>query len=172
MSAVTFRDLSRTESLRILRRNQVGRIAYALHDQVDVQPIHYVTDGSWLYIRTSPGTKTAVLARNRWLSLQTDEIESPFSWRSVIVRGTAYVLSPDATPDLATRYARAIGRIRRVIPDAFTERDPVPFRSVVLGIHLEEVTGRAASERRTGRGAAGGRTRRPGTASGRKRRGD
>jgi nitroimidazol reductase NimA-like FMN-containing flavoprotein (pyridoxamine 5'-phosphate oxidase superfamily) len=134
------------EAMPVLRRNQVGRLAYTLHDEVEVQPVHYVVDGRWIYVRTSPGGKTAVLRRNRWIAFQTDEVESAFSWRSVLVRGTAYTLSEDATPDLVRRYQRARTFLRRVFPAALTPDDPVPFRTILLGIHIEEITGREARE--------------------------
>jgi nitroimidazol reductase NimA-like FMN-containing flavoprotein (pyridoxamine 5'-phosphate oxidase superfamily) len=142
-----FRPLSAADALRVLRRNHVGRLAYALHDRVEVQPIHYVMDGRWLYLRTSPGLKTQVLERNRWMAFQTDEVESAFSWRSVIVRGTAYMLSPEAGPDLARRYLRAVRRIRSVMPGALSEDDPVAFRTVIIGVHIDEISGREAVER-------------------------
>lgn len=153
-----FREMGTAEALRVLRRNAIGRIAYSLHDRVEVVPIHYISDGRWLYVRTSPGFKVAVLARNRWLALQTDEIESMVSWRSVLVHGTAYVLSPDATPDLTRRYGRAVRRLRALMPEALTADDPVAFRSVFLGIHIDAITGREAlpgSDRGRPRGSVG-----------------
>lgn len=121
-----------------------------MHDSVEVQPIHYVADGRWLYIRTSQGIKTRVLERNRWLAFQTDEVESAFSWRSVMVRGSAYMLSPEAGPDLARRYERAVRMIRKVMPEALTPDDPVGFRTVVIGVHVDEISGREAREPATG----------------------
>ena len=153
--------MSAAEALRVLRRNGIGRIAYSLHDRVEVVPIHYISDGRWLYVRTSPGFKVAVLARNRWLALQTDEIESMVSWRSVLVHGAAYVLSADATPDLARRYRRAVRKLRTLMPEALTADDPVAFRSVFLGIHIDAITGREARpdstrrSRRAGSSASG-----------------
>lgn len=139
-----FSEMSRAAALKLLRSNAIGRIAYSLHDRVEVLPIFYVSDGRWLYVRTSPGFKLDVLTRNRWLALQTDQVESMFSWRSVLVQGTVYVLSPDATPDLARRYSRAIRKIRELLPATLTIDDPVAFRSVFLGIHIDRITGRQA----------------------------
>jgi uncharacterized protein len=141
-----FRELTAREAMRILKRNRIGRLAYALHDSVEIQPVHYLVDGRWIYVRTSPGTKTTVLTRNRWMAFQTDEVDSAFSWRSVLVQGTAYRLSDDSTPDLASRYRRARTLLRRVVPSAMTQDDPVPFRTIMVGIHIEEITGREARE--------------------------
>lgn len=157
--APVFSEMSRADALKLLRSNAIGRIAYSLHDRVEVQPIFYVSDGRWLYVRTSPGFKLSVLTRNRWLALQTDEVESMFSWRSVLVHGTVYVLSPDATPDLARRYSRAVRKIRELLPAILTAADPVAFRSVFLGIHIDTVTGRQAQESSSRGRRVGGRTR-------------
>ncbi len=59
-----FRTLSTAETARILRRNHVGRIAYAYRDRVDIQPIHYVFASGWIYGRTSPGTKLSLIRHN------------------------------------------------------------------------------------------------------------
>jgi nitroimidazol reductase NimA-like FMN-containing flavoprotein (pyridoxamine 5'-phosphate oxidase superfamily) len=141
-----FSDMTSAAALKLLRANAIGRIAYSLHDRVEVQPIFYVSDGRWLYVRTSPGFKVSVLEHNRWLALQTDQVESMFSWRSVLVHGTAYVLSPDATPDLARRYNRAVRKIRELLPATLSTDDPIAFRSVFLGIHVDSITGCQARE--------------------------
>ena len=52
------RALTGEECEALLDRHAVGRIAYAMGRHVDIVPIHYVRDGSWLYGRTSPGGKT------------------------------------------------------------------------------------------------------------------
>lgn len=126
----------------------MGRIAFALHDRVDVQPVHYVMDREWLYVRTSAGIKAGVLRRNPWIAFEVDEVESMFLWRSVVVRGTVYVLSPDSTPDLATRYIRAVRKLRALLPETLSPADPVAFRNLVLGIYVRELTGREAIQPR------------------------
>ena len=50
----------------ILERNNVGRLAFSLHDRVDIQPIHYVYERGWLYGRTSEGDKIATLAMDMY----------------------------------------------------------------------------------------------------------
>jgi hypothetical protein len=46
--------------------------------------------------------------------------------------------------DVADHYERAVEAIRTLVPDAFTEDDPVPSRSIVFRIHIHEKRGRAA----------------------------
>src|SRR5690349_4335455 len=70
----TFRELTPAESRALLGRHNVGRIAYSFHDRVDVQPIHYVVSGDWLYGRTSRGEKFLTLAHNPWCAFEVDEV--------------------------------------------------------------------------------------------------
>jgi nitroimidazol reductase NimA-like FMN-containing flavoprotein (pyridoxamine 5'-phosphate oxidase superfamily) len=56
-----FRELSSDESHALLASKKVGRIAFTFHDKVDIEPINYVSDGEWIFGRTSMGTKLATL---------------------------------------------------------------------------------------------------------------
>lgn len=144
-AAPSFRALDKAESQAILSRNHVGRIAYSFHDRVDVEPIHYVSDGGWIYGRTSPGTKLATLSHHRWVAFEVDEIDGPFDWRSVVVHGTVYWLTPNAS-DGSQRDAEAgLALLRNFLPETLTEDDPTPFRTVLFRISASEVTGRCAS---------------------------
>ena len=140
-----FRQLGEAEMRELLQRNHVGRIAFSFHDRVDIEPIHYVYGGNWLYCRTSAGAKLATLAHRPWVAFEVDEVAGVFDWRSVVVHGVAYQLSEDASEDDRQQYAHAVELLREVIPETLTARDPVPSRGVVLGIHVDEMTGRAAS---------------------------
>ncbi len=139
----TFRELSREESEAILTRNHVGRVAFSYHDHVDIEPIHYVHTDGWIYGRTTHGTKLRTLAHNRWLAFEVDEIDALFDWRSVVVKGALYVLEPNGHQN--TVYEKAVAELRRFIPESLTEGDPTPDRTVLFRIHLDQVSGRAAS---------------------------
>ena len=143
----TFRELSPDEVEVVLARNEVARIAFAFHDRVDVEPIHYVYDDHWLYGRTSPGRKLHTLAHHSWIAVEVDEIEGPLDWRSVVIHGRFYIIDPDHSPEAEAEYRHALGVLRTVDPDALTEHDPVPFRNVLFRISMDEVRGREASTR-------------------------
>jgi hypothetical protein len=49
-AAPLFKTLSREECESVLLRNNVGRIAFALHDRVSILPINYVSRGSAQWI--------------------------------------------------------------------------------------------------------------------------
>ncbi len=128
----------------VLRRNHYGRIAFTLHDRVDVEPVHYVLDGEWLYIRTSKGTKVALLRRGPWVAFEVDEVHGPFDWTSVVVKGTVYFVSGVAGADDPKAYEQALAVLRRLMPDAMTPDDPTPSRNVILRISINEVHGRTS----------------------------
>jgi uncharacterized protein len=144
-SQPTFRELDRTECDAILGRNQVGRIAFSFHDRVDIEPIHYVHRGDWIYVRTAPGTKIMTVAHNRWVAFEVDEIDGIFDWRSVVVRGSVYVIDPDGTKDDKRAHAEAVELLQTIVPETFSSRDPVAFRYVILRIHVDDITGRSAT---------------------------
>lgn len=140
-----FSDLSKREIEQVLRRNNVGRIAFSFRDSVDIRPIHYVWRKGWLFGRTSDGDKLVTLRHNQWVAFEVDEISGPLDWKSVVVRGTFYRLSPEGNVHDVRLYRRALRAIREVAPDTFTSNDPVPFRSAIFGITIDSATGRASS---------------------------
>lgn len=140
-----FRELDRDVIEVILRRNHVGRMAFSFHDRVDIEPIGYVYEDGWIYGRTSPGAKLSTLAHRRWVAFEVDEVGGPFDWRSVVVHGALYVVTPDGPPLEARAWERAVALLREILPETMTETDPVPFRTVVFRIAVESATGRACS---------------------------
>lgn len=140
----TFRVLTPEECLALLARGRVGRLAYVLHGRVGIVPIHYVLADGWLYGRTAPGEKLAALRSNPWVAFEVDEVDGPYDWRSVVVRGAFYRLTRTGGRSDAVRWVRAAAAIRTIVPEAFAPGDPTPDRDVLFRIHLGEVTGRAA----------------------------
>ena len=145
-----FFDLSQRESRALLKRHHAGRLAFSFKDRVDIEPIGYVLSGEWIYGRTSRGNKLVQLKHSPWVAFEVDEIEGPFDWRSVVVRGTVYFLNPGGQehPD----FKKALRLFRRFDPRIMREGDPVPERTIFFRIHLDSITGRAASTKRA-RGA-------------------
>ena len=71
-----FRDMTRSECEALLARNNVGRMAFSLHDRVDIEPLHYVFADGWLYGRTGSGTKISMLGHNPWVEpLMKDRVD-------------------------------------------------------------------------------------------------
>ena len=140
-----FSALSRDECVALLSRHDVGRIAFTFQDRVDIQPINYVYDAGWLYGRTSEGTKLETIAHNRWVAFEVDEVRGPFDWVSVVVHGAFYRLDLEApTPADRQAAAHAAGLLHNVVPNTFAMGDPVPWRTVLFRVHVDDITGRRA----------------------------
>jgi nitroimidazol reductase NimA-like FMN-containing flavoprotein (pyridoxamine 5'-phosphate oxidase superfamily) len=147
----TIRALSSDEVDALLTRNCVGRLAYSLHDRVDVEPIHYVYDAPWIFGRTSTGAKVLTLAHRRWCAFEVDEVQSLFDWQSVVLKGPFTPFEPGANAEL---YDRALVMLRRLIPSTLMDDDPSPHRDIVFGIHASDVAGRCSVSNGTQRWSA------------------
>ena len=145
MKTPAIRILDRTEMEALLRRHNVGRIAYTDGRRVDIQPVNYVYHDGALYGRAAEGTRMRALAGRPWVAFQIDEIRSPFEWESVVVKGTVYVVEPGDAPALREQYEKALQVIRSVLPEALTPDDPAPARTILLRVHIDEMEGRASS---------------------------
>jgi nitroimidazol reductase NimA-like FMN-containing flavoprotein (pyridoxamine 5'-phosphate oxidase superfamily) len=140
----TIREMTRDEAQAMLRGHHVGRIAYAFHDQVDIEPIHYVYDAGAIYLRTSPGSKLLTLRHNPWVAFEVDEVHGRHAWRSVVAHGTVYELRPTGTPADHRAYERALLLLREQDPEALTPADPAPWRTVLVQLAVDRLRGRVA----------------------------
>lgn len=147
MNKPTIRDLSRSECEEVLARHNLGRLAFAAGARVEIEPINYVFSDGWIYYRTSRGTKTAILAHHQWAAFEVDEVEGLFEWRSVVVHGAVRSLDSDSPAVDVQSFTHGLELLRALVPGTGTDEDPVPFRLTVLRLHLDEVTGRAATTR-------------------------
>lgn len=145
VNAPLFAVLNRFEECEeILTRNTVGRLAFALQDRVSVLPVHYVYEDGWIYGRTSAGGKLREILRNRRIAFEVDEHTQLFEWRSVVVRGPLYLIEPGTLPADRRIYAKAVSLIRRLVPTALTDSDPVAFRDRLFRIRAVEISGRSS----------------------------
>jgi hypothetical protein len=136
------RSLKGDETQALLARNNVGRLAFAFHDRVDIEPIHFVYEAPWIFGRTSAGAKLLTLAHNQWCAFETDEVRGPFDWESVVVKGP---FSPQNSPMASWDYGRALAALRRLFPFTLTTDDPTPHRDIVFGVHASEISGRCST---------------------------
>ena len=141
-NAPIFSTLGERDCRALLARNRVGRIAFSLHDRVDIQPIHYAYEGDWLVGRTSIGSKLARLAHQPWCAFEVDEVHGLFDWSSVVVRGSFRMLDPET--GMSDLYDRALVKLQQLVPGTFTEQDPTPHRAILFAIRLDEISGRSA----------------------------
>ena len=146
---VEFKELTHDEIEALLKRNKVGRLAFAFHDRVDIQPIHYVYERGWLFGRTSDGNKLATLRHNQWIAFEVDEVSGVFDWTSVVIHGSFWLAREHGTPHSEEVFKRAVALLDTVVPGTLTDDDPVPFRQVVFRIAVTDMRGRSAREVRT-----------------------
>ena len=135
------RPLTGDEAQALLARNSVGRLAFSMHDRVDVEPIHYVYEAPWIFGRTGAGTKLLTLAHNQWCAFETDEVRDMFDWVSAVAKGP---FSPQGSRFATWDYDRAVAALRRLLPETLTENDPTPHRNIVFGVHVSEIYGRCS----------------------------
>lgn len=141
---VVFREMSRDEIEAMLRRNRVGRLAFSLHDRVDVQPLHYIYERGWLYGRTSEGDKITALKHNQWVAFEVDEITDLFDWRSIVIHGSFWIMHPRGSPRAEELWTKAAELVSKIVPGALTDTDPVAFRHTLFRIAVSDVRGREA----------------------------
>jgi uncharacterized protein len=144
MRTPVYRHLDPSECEAVLKRQHVGRLAFVASNRVDIEPIHYVFRDGWIFGRTSEGTKVKALEHRPWVAFEVDEVDTPFDWRSVVVHGTIHFLPNDGSPIEREEFARAVDELRRVAPQVLTPNDPAPHRTLVFGLYIDSMTGRAA----------------------------
>jgi nitroimidazol reductase NimA-like FMN-containing flavoprotein (pyridoxamine 5'-phosphate oxidase superfamily) len=145
MSSPRFRRLTVAESRALLRSSRVGRLAFVNGGEVDIEPMHFVLAGRWLFGRTSQGAKLSSLARIPYVAFEVDEVHGLFDWRSVVVHGTYYPQGPGGGPTARRTFARAIRLLGALVPGTLTQSDPVSFRDAVFGVYIDRLEGRAAT---------------------------
>ncbi len=136
------RELERSEIDTLLQSNTVGRLAFATRSLVDIEPVNYVYADGWIYGRTSPGTKISAVATNWWVAFEVDECADLFQWRSVVAHGGFYRLYDEGRDVDRKRYHAALAALRTLVPTTLREEDPVPYRTIVFGILVQEMRGK------------------------------
>jgi nitroimidazol reductase NimA-like FMN-containing flavoprotein (pyridoxamine 5'-phosphate oxidase superfamily) len=80
------------------------------------------------------------------VAFEVDEVRGMFDWDSVVVHGTFYALAPEGTDADRRAWEQARRAVQRLVPDAWTESDPMPYRTIPFRIHVADVAGRTARE--------------------------
>jgi len=143
-SGPKLRKLTRNEALSVLERNDVGRLALARGSRVEITPIHYVYHDGWIYGRTSRGARLEATGPEWWpVAFEVDEVDGLFEWRSVVVHGGFYPLDPSRSWQKGV-YDLALKQVRKLIPQALTDADPLPARTVLFRVAVQDLEGREA----------------------------
>jgi len=73
---------------RLLRTNNLGRLALIVADRVDIFPVNYLVFDDDVYFRTAPGSKLDALGEKAQVAFEVDGRGRREVW-SVVVHGTA-----------------------------------------------------------------------------------
>jgi nitroimidazol reductase NimA-like FMN-containing flavoprotein (pyridoxamine 5'-phosphate oxidase superfamily) len=143
-------ELTRRESLDLLARAHLGRIACAREHQPYVVPFFFALDGDCLYSFATVGQRIEWMRANPLVCVEADEISTSEQWMTVIVFGR-YEELPDI-PEFQRERAIAHDRLQAhadwwepgyvetVLRGAERPLAPVYYR-----IHITEITGHRAS---------------------------
>jgi nitroimidazol reductase NimA-like FMN-containing flavoprotein (pyridoxamine 5'-phosphate oxidase superfamily) len=77
-----------------LDKEEFGRLAFRMADEMHIVPINYAVESRTLLFRTAPGDKLLAVAMGGEVAFETDRIE-PERATSVVVRGRARILGED-----------------------------------------------------------------------------
>jgi nitroimidazol reductase NimA-like FMN-containing flavoprotein (pyridoxamine 5'-phosphate oxidase superfamily) len=88
------RELTTDQCWELLEKNEFGRLAHRLVDEVHIVPINYVVDGRTLLFRTASGNKLLAAALHSDVAFEIDWYDDQAAW-SVVVRGTLRRLGED-----------------------------------------------------------------------------
>ena len=86
-----FTELTLEECWEMLRRHELGRLAFHLADEVHITPVNSAVDEDTLLVRTAAGSKLLAVVMNADVAFEIDEHDEHTA-RSVILRGRAELL--------------------------------------------------------------------------------
>jgi nitroimidazol reductase NimA-like FMN-containing flavoprotein (pyridoxamine 5'-phosphate oxidase superfamily) len=144
-------EMTKAESLALLARNRLGRLACSREGQPYITPINFTLDGDCLYGFSTVGQKIEWMRTNPLVCIETDELESSNRWATVIVLGRYEELPNTPECENARQIANALLQRQpvwwepgyaQVIQDGREcASDLVHFR-----IHIARISGRRATQ--------------------------
>lgn len=132
--------LDATEIEQLLRRAQVGRLGVTGDGRVYIFPISYGYDGAFVYGVSHPGLKIRLMRENPEVCLEVEEIETPASWRTVMVHGRFEELDTGAGRDAAL--AAIVSQGDEVMPPSIAPYIDGIEQMIAYRIRPSEKTGR------------------------------
>jgi len=95
---VLIQEMTKEESLALLSRTHLARLACAQGCQPYVVPCYFIYNNNFLYSFTTVGQKIDWMRANPLVCVEADEVVSPHQWESVVVFGRYEEL-----PDISER---------------------------------------------------------------------
>ena len=107
---IQVRELADREIETLLNEVQYGHLACCSQSKPYVVPVHYAWDGRALYVYTTEGKKSDIIAENPNVCLQVEEVMDNRHWTSVVIEGVAERL------DMGDERGHAVQLIMKVNP--------------------------------------------------------
>jgi nitroimidazol reductase NimA-like FMN-containing flavoprotein (pyridoxamine 5'-phosphate oxidase superfamily) len=104
---IEVREMDNYEIDNLLSGRDYGHLACCKDDRPYVVPVHYVYDGSDIFIYTTEGKKSEIIQSNPLVCLQVEDVVNGEDWRSIIIEGTAIEISKPKEREKAIRLIRA-----------------------------------------------------------------
>lgn len=139
-------EISNEDSIGLLARMHLGRLACAQGNQPYVVPFYFAYNANYLYSFSTVGQKVNWMRANPLVCVQTDEVVSAEEWVSIVVFGR-YEELPDS-PECKTARELAFQLLRQranwwepgyaktIVRHAARSLDPIYFR-----IQIAKITG-------------------------------
>jgi nitroimidazol reductase NimA-like FMN-containing flavoprotein (pyridoxamine 5'-phosphate oxidase superfamily) len=93
-------EMAKDECWARLRQGHLGRLAMGHGPGIEIFPINYTADGQAIFVRTSVGTKTAMVGVSPWVGFEIDGLDDGWTW-SVVVKGPLRPLVTSADLEVA-----------------------------------------------------------------------
>jgi uncharacterized protein len=143
-------EMTRQESLDLLARTRLCRLACAQGSQPYVVPCYFAYKNNSLYTFSTVGQKIDWMRANPLVCVEADEVMSPQNWASVVVFGRYEELpdTPEYQPERTVAYNLLHAKAQWWEPGYLTtilhstERPMVP---VFYRIHVGHITGHRAT---------------------------
>jgi nitroimidazol reductase NimA-like FMN-containing flavoprotein (pyridoxamine 5'-phosphate oxidase superfamily) len=139
-------ELSRQDSIELLKRATLARLACANAGQPYVTPIYYVLGATHVYSVATLGKKVAWMRANPLVCVQVDELKTAHDWATVIVSGKYEELS-DA-PEFASQREHAYELLKGrpawwepAVSETLLSAGKRPMVPVYFRISLGEISG-------------------------------
>lgn len=100
---IEVQEMSDPEIDKLLGRIGYGHLACSHNDQPYVVPVHYAYSNGEIFVYTTEGKKSEIIAANPRVCLQAEEVTDNQHWQSVIVDGVATRLAGEKERDVAFR---------------------------------------------------------------------
>ena len=99
-------DMEMPEIISLLQEVDYAHLACSRSNHPYIVPIHYVYREPFLYLLTTEGKKTDILAVNSEVCIQVEKVQSASQWRSVVLNGKVKRMMQAAERDEALAIIR------------------------------------------------------------------